>query len=72
MNHDQETLREQLIELQTQLAFQEDNLNALDDVVAAQQRRIDDLEQLCSRLVRQLDQMADEGADLGVETPPHY
>lgn len=72
MNESPDVLREQLIELQTQIAFQENNLSDLDAVVTAQQRRIDDLEQLYGRLVRQLDQMADVGAEPGDETPPHY
>jgi len=63
----------QLIELQTQVAFQEDALSELDDVVAAQQRQIEQLTLLCERLGRQLEQVATSWGESGEETPPpHY
>jgi SlyX protein len=52
-------LNAQLVELQTQLAFQEDALQALDDVVTRQQQSIDRLMQLQQRLERQLVDQAD-------------
>ncbi len=66
-------LRRQLVELQTQLAFQEDTLQALDGVVTRQQQQIDQLQ-------RQLEgwrQMVEElqGAMEGQHEqapPPHY
>lgn len=63
----------QLIELQTQLAFQEDALQALDNVVTSQQQSIDRLAQLQQRLERQLTALggnADEPA--AEQRPPHY
>jgi SlyX protein len=62
-----------LVELQTQLAFQEDTLQALDDVVTSQQQSIDRLMQLQRRLERQLAELAgtDESAPAD-ERPPHY
>jgi SlyX protein len=63
----------QLIDLQTQVAFQEDTLTALDDVVTSQQRQIERLTALCERLSRQLDQVASSlPASSEPEVPPHY
>lgn len=67
-------LSAQLVELQTQLAFQEDALQALDDVVTRQQQSIDRLLLLQQRLERQLAELSD-GADEAPpadERPPHY
>ncbi len=64
---------QQLIELQAQLAFQEDVIQTLDNVVVAQQRRLDQLEQNQHRLEKQLAEglvWANEQAP--VELPPHY
>lgn len=66
-------LQAQLIELQTQLAFQEDTVAALDAVVTAQQRRIDQLTELCERLVRQVAQIAVAAPEPAApDVPPHY
>jgi SlyX protein len=66
-------LREQVVELQTQLAFQEDMLRALDAVVTDQQQRLDRLGQLGERLERQFGELLNrqEGPH-GDEPPPHY
>lgn len=65
--------QQQLIELQTQVAFQEDALSELDDVVAAQQRQIEQLTLQCERLGRQLKQMASSWGEPGEDAPPpHY
>lgn len=66
-------LQAQLIELQTQLAFQEDTLTALDQVVTTQQRQIEQLNALCGRLARQLEQIASSMPEPAEpELPPHY
>lgn len=66
-------LNAQLVELQTQLAFQEDALQALDDVVTRQQQSIDRLEQLQQRLERQLIDQADTAEQAPADQrPPHY
>ena len=66
-------LRAQLIELQTQLAFQEDTLQALDRAVTAQQQEIDKLQRVNQRLEQQVTDVAgwmdEQRAD---ERPPHY
>lgn len=73
MNETWQELRMQLIELQTQLAFQEDALQALDKVVTDQQQRIDQLAQVNSRLEQQLTELSSWAEEQRVETPPpHY
>ncbi|MFT3930432.1 MAG: SlyX family protein [Spongiibacteraceae bacterium] len=66
-------VQQQLVELQTQLAFQEDVIRALDDVVIAQQQRLDQLEQSNQRVERQLaDMLVSLEAQASTELPPHY
>lgn len=66
-------MKNELIELQTQLAFQEQTINELNAVLTNQQQQIDIL-----RLeFRQLQRILDEGDDdvntsVGDEKPPHY
>ena len=73
MSESIEELRAQLIELQTQLAFQEDVLHTLDNVVTLQQQRIDKMEQTNARLELQLAELLvalDSQSD--DQPPPHY
>jgi SlyX protein len=66
-------MKAQLVELQTQLAFQEDALQALDNVVTDQQQRIDQLTVVNSRLEQQLGELESWADEQRVETPPpHY
>ncbi|WP_020209364.1 SlyX family protein [Gilvimarinus chinensis] len=63
-------------DLQSRLAFQEDTLNELSEIVARQDRQIDALTEALTRLVKKLDDMAYE-AEQGstapaTEVPPHY
>lgn len=69
---------EQLIELQTQVAFQEDLLQALNDVVTKQQAQIDALQRELSvhrdKLTHVLENLPGkgEGGSNEDERPPHY
>lgn len=73
MSEPWQELRAQLVELQTQLAFQEDTLAALDAVVAQQQRQLDRLGQLGERLERQFGELlARIEEERGDSPPPHY
>lgn len=71
-----EEVSAQLVELQTQLAFQEDLLSALDQRVASQDREIQQLTQAVlqlqanSRLLQ--DALSEQGIASEVEKPPHY
>lgn len=74
MNNDkQSTLEQALIDLQTRLAFQEDTLQSLNDVVADHQREIGDIRRQVGALIDQLEQvLTDLDADVDNERPPHY
>jgi SlyX protein len=67
-----------LIDLQTRFAFQEDSIQALNDVVARQQKQIDTLtrelalhrEKLAELMEAQSERMVHAGA--ADDRPPHY
>jgi SlyX protein len=62
-----------IIELETRQAFQEDNLLALNDVVVAQQRTIDLLQQQIAALVRRQEELQGQfGISEDEAPPPHY
>lgn len=69
---------EQLVDLQTRFAFQEDNLQALNEIVTRQQMQIDMLERELQRHREKLDELMSAVADRGPavapidERPPHY
>lgn len=68
---------EELIDLQSRIAFQEDSLIALNDVIARQQQQIDSLERELrlhrEKLVEILDWQATRGSAAPAdEKPPHY
>lgn len=74
-----EQLEYQLIDLQTQVAFQEDTIQSLNDVVALQQQDILKLKQQVVGLLQDLKGVLDNassggagGGSLFDERPPHY
>ncbi|CAI8737565.1 SlyX family protein [Methylocaldum szegediense] len=67
-------IEERLVDLETKLAYQEDTIQALNQVVCEQQKQIDQLAATCKLLVdriRQLSVPAETDAILD-EKPPHY
>ena len=68
------TTEERLIELEIKIARQEDMADALNKTLYQQQRKIDELEALCSALVRRMKEMHDAANEAGPanEKPPHY
>ena len=63
-----------LIELETKLAYLEETLQVLNQVVARQQKQIDTLEALCRELAERA-RSSSEGVFRGTaadEVPPHY
>ena len=71
---DIDELREQLAEVQSQLAFQEDTVAALNEVLAGQQQEILLLRRQLELLKQRQDEQAaqaDPGAPVD-EKPPHY
>lgn len=76
MNKD--SIAEQMVELQSQFAFQEDLLRELNDVVSRQQLQIDALQRELllhrDRLAHVMDHLPEKGAASAPEDdrPPHY
>jgi SlyX protein len=63
----------QLIDLQSQLAFQEDTLQALNDVVTRQQQQIANLHELCTQQKDQLENLiGEQEGEIEEPRPPHY
>jgi SlyX protein len=69
-------MREQMIALETKIAYQEDTVNSLNDIVSEQQQDIMHLKQQMTQLVDELRVvLKDLDAGLGPvtnERPPHY
>ena len=68
-------LQQQVEELQSQLAFQEDTVSALNTALAAQQKEILTLQRQLALLKQRLDEQASQIGDAGPdadEKPPHY
>jgi len=73
MNEPWQELHEQMVEMQTQLSFQEDTLRALDAAVTHQQQQLDRLAQLSGRLERQFRELLGRLDDRPEQQkPPHY
>lgn len=70
----QSSLEQALVDLQTRLAFQEDTLQSLNDVVADHQREIGDIRRQVGALIDQLEQVLSDldAGDVENERPPHY
>jgi SlyX protein len=71
------TLAAQIIDLQTRVAYQDDTLAQLNDVITRQQQDIDRLNQALVRLAEKMQAMPGDGGDLDSnagsdERPPHY
>jgi SlyX protein len=67
-------MEERVIDLEVRIARQEDLIDALNQTVFRQQKKIDELEALCAALAKRLKEVADgltEGAPVD-ERPPHY
>lgn len=65
---------ERIIRLETKLAYQDDLIQQLNEVIIDQQRRIHDLEnktELLSKKLEDLLELAAEERNTG-ERPPHY
>ncbi len=74
----EEFSKAQLIDLQTQFAFQEVLLSELNNIVTRQQAQIDALERELAvhrdKIIHVLDNLPEKGAEGAVqdERPPHY
>lgn len=66
---------ERLVELETQITFQDQTIKDLSDVIYKQQQELERLATLCAALERQSKELAesDQGGDAPAnEKPPHY
>lgn len=66
---------QQIEDLQSQLAFQEDALEKMHDALYQQQQRMDAMDVQIKRLTEQYKTIADnqtDGAESTEEKPPHY
>lgn len=66
-------LEERVVELESRLAFQDDTIAALNDVVVAQQRDIERLQQQMAVLARRQEELVGQvGIAESDAPPPHY
>ena len=77
MTADNDSILDQLVDLQTRLAFQDDTINTLNDVIASQQQQIDRLQLQLKSLsdrINGLEESVDKSAGNkpADEKPPHY
>lgn len=66
---------DRLIELEIKIAYQEDLLQALNNIVSAQQLQIQKLEATCQLLYERLNSLSADNSPNNTpvdETPPHY
>lgn len=64
---------ERLVELEIKITQQDDLLDTLNQTVYRQQRKIDELEALCTALARHVKDLRDAAtAGPANERPPHY
>ncbi|RJX81332.1 SlyX family protein [Pseudomonas sp. LS-2] len=67
------SLDERVMELESRLAFQDDTIQALNDVLVAQQRSLDRMQLQMAALVKRQEEMGGQFETLEEEAPPpHY
>lgn len=62
---------QRIAELEMKVAFQEDTIQALNDLVYLQQTHIEKIERMCVELHSQLRHLGEDKHD-PTEKPPHY
>lgn len=67
------SLEARVTDLESQLAFQDDTIQALSDVLAAQQRAVERLQLQMAALLKRQEEMAGQFETFEEEAPPpHY
>lgn len=67
------SLEDRVTDLESQLAFQDDTIQALNDVLAAQQRAVERLQLQMAALLKRQEEMAGQFESFAEEAPPpHY
>jgi SlyX protein len=66
-------VEDRVTELETRLAFQDDTIQALNEVLVEQQRQLDKLSVQLGQLVERYRELAGQYGEAGDEAPPpHY
>ena len=68
-------IEKRILELETKAAYQEDTVEALNDIVYRQQKQIDDLQETCKRLLERISTLSINNGSVESpvdEKPPHY
>ena len=66
-------LESRVMELESRLAFQDDTIQALNDVLVVQQRSLDRLELQIAALIKRQEEMGGQGDVFAEDSrPPHY
>ncbi|MCG2635225.1 MAG: SlyX family protein [Gammaproteobacteria bacterium] len=64
---------QRLAELESRIAFQEDGIQSLSDLIHQQQQQLDRLKALCDSLTQRYQTLAEEPPENPAnERPPHY
>jgi SlyX protein len=67
------SLEDRVTDLESQLAFQDDTIQSLNDVLAAQQRVVERLQLQMAALLKRQEEMAGQFESFEEEAPPpHY
>ncbi|VVP87783.1 SlyX family protein [Pseudomonas fluorescens] len=67
------SLEARVTDLESQMAFQDDTIQALNDVLAAQQRAVERLQLQMAALLKRQDEMVGQFESFEEEAPPpHY
>lgn len=66
------TTDERLVELEIKVTRQDDLLDSLNQTIYQQQKKLGELEALCTALVRHLQDLRESAAGQVNERPPHY
>ncbi len=67
-------IENRLVDIEIKIARQEDLVDALNQTIYRQQKKLDELEALCTALARRLTQVQQADSDTSPvdEKPPHY
>jgi SlyX protein len=68
------TIEDRLVDIEIKIARQEDLVDALNQTIYQQQKKIDELEKLCAALAGRIKEMSsiDSAGNPAHEKPPHY
>ena len=74
MNTESEWGEDRIVKIETQVAYQEDLLQKLNDIVSLQQRKLDQLEATCRSLVDGISSLTEAESSKSIidQRPPHY